>query len=215
MRSRGAYSIHHPIHPRVCRNPRRLPYPQPRSHTSLTQCLGEILPRRRRSRDLTPRTAHPPFKMRYISRLEAAHPVPFLTRPFGRWYAVGECGSSSDQSPQEFLALVPTHFDLRTPRDALKASHVCRYWRFATISSPALWRATDTTRMIPFLIQLYLDRSRASPLDVTLGAETPEHMAIRGPCAPDQVLVLRGDAVVQTSSSRNAFRLPRGPPCWI
>ena len=30
----------------------------------------------------------------------------------------------------------------------------------------------DTTRMTPSLVQLYLDRSKASPLDVTLGVET-------------------------------------------
>ena len=75
--------------------------------------------------------------------------------------------------PQEVLALIPTHFDPKIPRNILNASHVCRYWRSAFVSSPTLWTATDTTYMTPRLVLLYLDRSRASPLDVTLGAKTP------------------------------------------
>ena len=77
--------------------------------------------------------------------------------------------------PQEVIALVPTHFDPRSPGDTLNATHVCRYWRAALVSSPTLWTITDATRMMPSLIQLYLERSGMSPLDVTLGAKTPEH----------------------------------------
>jgi len=78
--------------------------------------------------------------------------------------------------PQEVLALIPTHFDPKTPRDTLNASHVCRYWRSALVSSPALWTITNTACMTPPLTLLYLNRSSALPLDVTLGAEAPAHI---------------------------------------
>ena len=78
--------------------------------------------------------------------------------------------------PQEVLALIPTHLYPKTPRDTLNASHVRRYWRTALVSSAALWTITDTTCMAPALIELYLNRSRASPLDVILGAKAPAYI---------------------------------------
>ena len=78
--------------------------------------------------------------------------------------------------PQEVLALIPTHLDPKTPRNTLNASHVCRYWRTAFVSFPTIWTAIDSTCMTPPLMQLYLDRSRMLPLDITLGTKTRAHV---------------------------------------
>jgi len=77
---------------------------------------------------------------------------------------------------QDVLTLIPTHFDPRDTLSTLNASHVCRYWRSALLSSPALWSTMDTARMTQSHLQLHLDRSRASPLDVNLAAGNPAHI---------------------------------------
>jgi len=138
-----------------------------------------------------PCTAHHRLRTRSVCWLRAVCPIPFLTSnvlKLGYFEEELQLALSTirtlrnaglaaiNRLPQEVLALIPTHFDPKTPRDTLTASHVCRYWRAALMSSPTLWAIMDTTCMIPPLTLLYLDRSRASPLDITLGVKTPEYI---------------------------------------
>ena len=51
--------------------------------------------------------------------------------------------------------------------------HVCRYWRTPLLPHPL---DHNGHQYDPLLTQLYLDRLRTLPSDVTLGAETPAHV---------------------------------------
>ena len=79
--------------------------------------------------------------------------------------------------PQDVLVLIPTYFDPEAPQNVLNASHVCRHWRSAFISSPVLWGTVDATNMATSLMQLYLDRSGASLLDAALKETTASRIS--------------------------------------
>ena len=71
---------------------------------------------------------------------------------------------SVNKIPPEVFSLVAHHCD--TDEDLITLTHVCRRWRVILVSCPSLWtnlgcKAIDKTRV-------YLERSKASPLKISL-----------------------------------------------
>ena len=70
---------------------------------------------------------------------------------------------------QDILSLIPDYCD--TDDELVALTHVCRGWREQLISRPSLWTSLDCTNVEK--TRIYLDRSKASPLDIWLDDEEP------------------------------------------
>ena len=70
---------------------------------------------------------------------------------------------------QDILSLIADYCDMDDELVAL--THVCRGWREQFISRPSLWTSLDCTNVEK--TRAYLDRSKASPLDIWLDEEEP------------------------------------------
>jgi len=67
--------------------------------------------------------------------------------------------------PPEVMAKVLSF--RRDDRDLISATHVCERWRSTLISTPLLW--TDVVFGDPDRSSTYLERSKGSPLHVSIG----------------------------------------------
>jgi hypothetical protein len=72
-----------------------------------------------------------------------------------------------NRTPPEVLALIPDYCD--TDEELVKLTHICRSWRGVFISRASLWTSLDCASVDQ--TRVYLERSKASPLDIRLGAE--------------------------------------------
>jgi hypothetical protein len=87
--------------------------------------------------------------------------------------------------PPEILSRVLEHRD--RDRDLVAATHVCRYWRSALVSSPSLWTCFrfqpnhDLDRTLT-----YLERSKSTPIDIDidLGLRSPQDFEVYKCLAP-------------------------------
>jgi len=65
----------------------------------------------------------------------------------------------------EVLGIIPSF--LSRNRDRIIATHVCRRWRNTFLSTPSLWNNIKTLKD-PKMTKAYLERSRNSPLDISI-----------------------------------------------
>jgi hypothetical protein len=79
-----------------------------------------------------------------------------------------------NRTPPEVLTLVPKYLD---GERLIKLTHVCRSWREVFISRPSLWTSLDCTNVDK--TRVYIDRSKSSPLKISLGQSYREEAFLR------------------------------------
>ena len=70
--------------------------------------------------------------------------------------------------PPEVLGIIPSF--LIHDRDRILATHVCRHWRTAFLSTPSLWNNIDTFEH-PEKTKVYLERSGDTPLNISISSD--------------------------------------------
>jgi hypothetical protein len=74
-----------------------------------------------------------------------------------------------NQIPPEILGLIPDFLNIwERERDIIALTHVCRAWREIFTSRPSLWNNLDLYREDTEKTEVYLKRSKSSPIDVSL-----------------------------------------------
>jgi len=73
--------------------------------------------------------------------------------------------------PPEIFSLIPDHCE--TDEELIKLTHVCHSWREILISRASLWTSLDCENSDK--TGAYIQRSRGSPLEVSLAARGPTH----------------------------------------
>jgi len=68
--------------------------------------------------------------------------------------------------PPEILSLIPHFWEYPRDKDVITLTHVCQAWRDVFVSSPSLW--TDLDCMDLDKTRVYLERSKSSPIDLSL-----------------------------------------------
>ena len=78
--------------------------------------------------------------------------------------------------PPEVLSLIPDH--CKTDGDLIELTHVCRSWREIFISCAPLWTRLDCVDLDK--TSVYVQRSRDSPLEISLALTTHNYECSRG-----------------------------------
>ena len=84
--------------------------------------------------------------------------------------------------PPEILSRI---LECRTAERVLViATHVCRHWRCALISSPSLWTSFESKSSHPDRALTYLTRSKSVPIDTRADLDSPRDLEVFGYLTP-------------------------------
>ena len=88
-----------------------------------------------------------------------------------------------NRTPPDVLSLVPEYWNHRErDRDTIKLTHVCRGWRMLFTSRPSLWNHLNCADVNK--TRAYLERSKSSPLEITLNKNTEKGISYRDNALP-------------------------------